>query len=179
MNDSSLYLNYPGLKYLNNMESDWDEDSSYYMGYEGLKYLSKKQSNLNNKEKKFLNLDGLQYMLFARMFSVLEDYKRKEDEKEYADDSSIRIEYDEDGGINLICDTNNKLIFCATFQLSAAEISPRETEAKFLPTPLSNFLRSTAKSPASATASGRCSARHGDSRTSRPPDTGRSSYGGQ
>ena len=111
MNDSSLYLNYPGLKYLNNMESDWDEDSSYYMGYEGLKYLSKKQSNLNNKEKKFLNLDGLQYMLFARMFSVLEDYKRKEDEKEYADDSSIRIEYDEDGGINLICDTNNKSLY--------------------------------------------------------------------
>ena len=108
MADSSLYLNYPGLKYLNKMSVDWNRDSSYYLGYEGLKYIGGRNYNFNQQEKKFLSLDGLECMLFSRMFPVLEEYEHYQEEQQYAKDSSIRIELDySTGEINLICEKDN------------------------------------------------------------------------
>lgn len=111
--DASLYLNYPGLKYLNKMNNiSWDTDSFFYLAYEGLKYLGGKPYNFNNQNKVFLSLDGLDYMLFSRMFPVLEEYKEEEDQELYRNDSSIYFDYDyASGEIILISSTTNNSLF--------------------------------------------------------------------
>ena len=111
MNDSSAYLNYPGLKYLNKMNDvNWGTDSSSFINYSGLKYLDGSEESVN-ENKDFLNHDGLEYIVFSRMNGVLEQYKKDKDEEKYKYDSSIRIEYDHTTGeINLICESNNNSI---------------------------------------------------------------------
>lgn len=111
--DASLYLNYPGLKYLNKMTVDWNSDSSCYLTYDGLKYLDgSTKYNLNNQSKTFLSLEGLDYMLFSRMFPVIEKYKEERDWESYKDDYDIQFNYDySTGEITMTCSSDNESVY--------------------------------------------------------------------
>ena len=109
--DTSTYLNYPGLKYLQRYSNvDWEQLANSYLNYSGLKRL---ESHANvNSEKNFLSHDGLMYLMFAKFVQMAVEKKHAAEEQQWETDSSIGIDYNiETGEISVRFYSDNDSIY--------------------------------------------------------------------
>lgn len=94
MQDSSAFLNLPGLKYLQKDSSvDWSEDSSSYLSFSGLKRMDRGQP-FTDSSKEFLSKEGLDYLVLSRLSKVANAKVREHFEEIWKEDSSVWFDYD-------------------------------------------------------------------------------------
>lgn len=94
MQDSSAFLNLPGLKYLQKDSSvDWSSDSSSYLSFSGLKRLDRGQP-FTDSSKEFLTEDGLNYLVLGRLAKVENAKYIARLQEIWKGDSSVWFDFD-------------------------------------------------------------------------------------
>lgn len=112
MVDSSSYLNYPGLKYLQkNQNPEWDQDSSSFLSYKGLRRMDRGEPFIDSS-KELLSKEGLEYLVLGRLVKIAKNKKKQEDEERWKQDTSILFEYNpETGDVTLFYDDGNESLY--------------------------------------------------------------------